>query len=568
VKNLEKVLVTGGLGYIGTILCEELQKINIDPIIIDNNLYNLAGKESKFINLDITDKDRLETILEKYASESSVIIHLAGIVGDPACLVDTKKAIKINCIGTRNIVELAKKYDLKILHASTCSLYGAENCTPDSPLTEDANIFPIDFYGQTKYQQERFILELADKFCIFRLGTAYGLSPRMRFDLVLNTFAAKASKNESLTVFGGSQYRPFIHVRDIARAFIYAIQNDLEGIFNIVSENLTILEVASLIHKLYKINIEISDLIHDPRNYIADNKKILNSGFKFDWSIEDGINEMVEFCKEIDYKQNKYNNQKLIELLQIDETKILITGGTGRLGNACKKILPNAQYPTRLELDLQKPETIINYFNTHAINVIIHLAAMTGIVDCENNKAKAFDINVNGTRRLIETAAKSGNIKHFILVSTACVFPGSDPEAMEDEDSIPNPKNYYSVTKLLQEEIVKSYNSPQMKITIIRTNFSSMPWPYPKAFIDRYGTYLFPVGVAKGLRDIIIYKPENTIIHICGDRKLSMYEYAQAGGSEVEPLTLNEYEGPPLTINMSLTTKYWKQYRLEDSEPI
>ncbi|MHA1428088.1 MAG: hypothetical protein ACTSQI_19065, partial [Candidatus Helarchaeota archaeon] len=142
-----------------------------------------------------------------------------------------------------------------------------------------------------------------------------------------------------------------------------------------------------------------------------------------------------------------------------------------------------------------------------------------------------------------------------------------DMNAMEDEDSIPEPKNYYSLTKLLQEEIVKSYDSPQMKVTIVRTNFSSMPWPYPKAFTDRFGTYLFPQGVARGLKDIVIYKPDNLIIHVCGDRKISMYEYARTGGSDVEPLTLDQYNGPPLTCNMSLTTKYWKHYKLEDSDP-
>ncbi|MHA1130839.1 MAG: NAD-dependent epimerase/dehydratase family protein [Candidatus Helarchaeota archaeon] len=563
---MKKILVTGGLGYIGSVLCEELRKVGIEALIVDNNLYNLAGTDTIFINVDLRNKDKLERILKKHSSELSAIIHLAGIVGDPACLIDTKKAIMINCVGTRNVVELANKFNLKIFHASTCSLYGAEHCTLESPLTEEAHLFPIDFYGQTKYQQERFVLELADKFCIFRLATAYGLSPRMRYDLVLNLFAAKAARDETLTVFGGTQYRPFTHVRDIASAFIHAIQENLEGIYNIVAINETIINIATLINELFNTEIEITDLIHDPRNYIADNKKILNTGFTFKWTLQEGLNEVIEYSKKIDYTQTRFSNQKLMQLLRIDESKILITGGTGRLGTACKKIMPNAQYPKRTELDLQNLESIKNYFNTHIINTVIHLAAMTGVVECDNNKAKAFDTNVNGTRRLIETAFKSGSVKHFILVSTACVFPGTDMNAMEDEDSIPEPKNYYSLTKLLQEEIVKSYDSPQMKVTIVRTNFSSMPWPYPKAFTDRYGTYLFPQGVAKGLKDIVIYKPENTIIHICGDRKISMYEYAKAGGSEVGPLTLDEYNGPPLTCNMSLTTKYWKHYKLEDSD--
>ena len=252
--------------------------------------------------------------------------------------------------------------------------------------------------------------------------------------------------------------------------------------------------------------------------------------------------------------------------MQIDERKILITGGSGRLGRACKKIMPHAQYPTKSELNLQKNETIVKYFANYKIEIVIHLAAIASIPSCENNKSIAYDVNVNGTRRLIKAAVKSGTVKHFIYVSTACVFPGTNPDSIEDEDSIPNPKNYYGITKLLAEEIVKSFDSPALKITILRTNFSSMPWEYPKAFIDRYGTYLFPQGVAKGLRDIIVSKPKNPIIHICGDKKISMYEYAKVGGSNVAPMTLDEYSGPPLTINMSLTSKYWKLYKLEDSD--
>jgi hypothetical protein len=92
-----------------------------------------------------------------------------------------------------------------------------------------------------------------------------------------------------------------------------------------------------------------------------------------------------------------------------------------------------------------------------------------------------------------------------------------------------------------------------------------MPWEYPKAFTDRYGTYLFAQGVAKGIRDILESETEERIIHLCGDRKISMYEYAVAGGSKVEPMTLADYKGPPLTKNMSLGTKVWRKYGLEDS---
>lgn len=247
------------------------------------------------------------------------------------------------------------------------------------------------------------------------------------------------------------------------------------------------------------------------------------------------------------------------------EEKILFTGGSGRLGKACKKIFPAAQYPNSAELNILDAESIAEYFSNHQIDSVIHLAAMANIPLCEENRAKAYDMNVGGTRRMLDTSKKNG-VKHFIYLNTACVFPGTDEEAIEEEDSLPYPKHYYGLTKYVAEEIAKTYNDKDMLVTVVRTNFTSMPWEYPKAFVDRFGTYLFAQGVAKGLKDILDEKPKYPIIHICGDKKISMYEYAVAGGSEVEPMTLAEYKGTPLTKNMSITSKYWKLYKLEDSD--
>ena len=248
-----------------------------------------------------------------------------------------------------------------------------------------------------------------------------------------------------------------------------------------------------------------------------------------------------------------------------EEENILFTGGSGRLGKACKKILPNAQYPNSSELNILNIESIDNYFSRHNINVVIHLAAMASIPLCEEKKKEAYEMNVKGTIRILE-ASKKSKVKHFVYLNTACIFPGTNDETMEDEDGIPYPKHYYGLTKYIAEEIAKTYNNNEMLVTIARTNFTSMPWEYPKAFTDRFGTYLFAQGVAKGLKDIVKEKPEHPIIHICGDRKISMYDYATAGGSKVEPMTLEDYKGTPLTKNMSITSKYWKLYKLEDSD--
>jgi dTDP-4-dehydrorhamnose reductase len=247
------------------------------------------------------------------------------------------------------------------------------------------------------------------------------------------------------------------------------------------------------------------------------------------------------------------------------ENKILFTGGSGRLGKACKKIFPLAQYPNRSELNILEKESIADYFSNNQIDVVIHLAAIASIPYCEENQQIAYNTNVGGTKNILEVS-KINHVRHFIYLNTACIFPGTDENKIENEDSLPNPKHYYGLTKYIAEEIARTYNSSEMMVTIVRTNFTSMPWEYPKAFTDRYGTYLFAQGVVKGLKDIVTEKPKYPIIHICGDKKISMYEYALAGGSKVEPMTLNDYTGVPLTTNMSITSKYWKLYKLKDSD--
>jgi nucleoside-diphosphate-sugar epimerase len=561
-KMKRKIIVIGGMGYIGSVLQQELKKENIEPIIIDGNIYNL-GKNDSFINCNILDRSSLDAIFYKYRSEVNTVINLAAVVGDPACLVNTKQSLDINCNGTRNIIELANKYGFKVIHASTCSIYGSEKCGKTELLNEDSLVFPTDFYGQTKYQQERFIKELAKSYCIFRLGTAYGFSPRMRYDLVINLFSAKINRNEPIVIFGGSQFRAFCHIRDISRAFIFAYKNGLSGVYNLASENSNIENIALILKKKHKAKIEFSSLIEDPRNYSVSSKNIIDAGFKFKWNIEKGIKEMIINSKNIDYNKSIYSNKKLMEMIQIDESMVLITGGSGRLGRACRKIMPLAQYPSIKTLDIQNIKSIEEYFNKRKVNVVIHLAAMTGIPQCEKDRRNAYDINVKGTKRLLDVGKKNG-VKHFVYLSTACVFSGRD-DVMEDEDSLPYPGHYYGLTKYVAEEISKTYNSEAMKVTIVRTNFTAMPWEYPKAFTDRFGTYLFAQGVAKGLKDVIIFKPKNSIIHICGDRKISMYEYAKRGGSKVKPVSLSEYHGPHLTKDMSLTSKYWRLYKLEES---
>ncbi len=248
------------------------------------------------------------------------------------------------------------------------------------------------------------------------------------------------------------------------------------------------------------------------------------------------------------------------------KSPILFTGGTGRLGRAARKILPAALYPSRQEMDITKREMLRAYLGAKKPEVIVHLAAIASIPACEKDKPMAWRVNVEATRDLLAIARELETTKLFIYLQTACIFPGDDDAAFYTEDSLPNPKHYYGLTKLVAEEAVRAYAEPNFQTIVVRTNFTTMPWEYPKAFIDRYGTYLFAQGVVKGLEEIIETKPDLPVIHLCGDKKISMYDYAVAGGSKVEKMSLADYTGPPLTVNMSLATNYWHPYKLEDSD--
>ena len=215
-----KVLIIGGLGYIGSVLYDIIQEEEWEVEILDSHLYKELSPVNTYIEADVRNKDEIKKIIHKF----DVIVNLAAIVGDPACLIDTNQAIQINCIGTRNVAELCSTSNKRIIHISTCSIYGSE---PNKLVKETDEGFPIDFYGQTKYTQERIVRELCkDQCCILRLGTAYGLSPRMRYDLVVNSFAARAIKFNKITVFGGEQERPFVSIKDISRAIVHAIKQN------------------------------------------------------------------------------------------------------------------------------------------------------------------------------------------------------------------------------------------------------------------------------------------------------------------------------------------------------
>jgi len=237
---------------------------------------------------------------------------------------------------------------------------------------------------------------------------------------------------------------------------------------------------------------------------------------------------------------------------------MLITGSSGKLGKQLIKVFPKALAPTHAELDITNRDAVFGYIKKHKPDKLLHLAALAGIRECEENKKLAWEVNVDGTRNLVKACLNFHPACYFVYISTACVFSGD--KGNYSEDDIPYPKNFYSLTKLLGEFVVQE--SDLKKWLIIRTNFvERAEWSYERAFADRYGTYLFADDLALAIADVV-QKNLIGIVHVCGEEKLSMLELARLTTPEVKAMTIAEYKGPPVTIDMSLRSIRLKPYRI------
>jgi dTDP-4-dehydrorhamnose reductase len=237
---------------------------------------------------------------------------------------------------------------------------------------------------------------------------------------------------------------------------------------------------------------------------------------------------------------------------------LLITGGTGKLGKALAMVFPHSLHPTHEELDITDGKVVYEFLKENKPEMIIHAAALTGIRQCEENKELAWKVNVKGTENLLDACMKIPNPCYFVYLSTACVFYGDRGNYAETD--IPQPKNFYSLTKLLGEFSVS--RSGMKKWLSIRTNFVAREkWPYPKAFTDRYGTYLFADDLAIAIKSVT-EQGFTGILHVSGEEKLSMFDLAKITTSDVKPMSISEYKGPPLTMDMTLRSIRIKPFKL------
>ena len=295
----KNVLITGGAGYIGRVLID-LAPSDWQIIVLDNLMFGNSNfvppKKLNFVKGDIRD----ELVIDKTIQKSDVIIHLAGIVGEASYKKNSIAAWEINYKATKKIVELAKKYGKRLVFMSTCSAYGYNS----DICTEETEPNPVDDYSVSKIMSEKDIQEELNDYTIFRLGTVYGWSPRMRFDLIINRIIEKTLWNEPIEIFGGKQWRPFIHVKDAANALIISVEKPIKsGIINLVSENYQILDVAKQITDNLKI---VSERV-DNRSYHVDNTKIKNV---VKWVPKMTITEAIQEFKKLNYKERIYYNHE------------------------------------------------------------------------------------------------------------------------------------------------------------------------------------------------------------------------------------------------------------------
>lgn len=308
---MKTVLVTGGAGYLGNIIVKKLIENEFNVIVLDNITYsNPLSKMKNKKRLKIVKKDirDLGTLLETVDGVDSVI-HLAAIVGDPASSLDPQRAMETNYLATKMLVDCCNYHSVdQFIFASTCSVYGKAK---SSIVNEKSELKPISYYANHKISSEEYILKKCKKNTtplIFRMGTLFGLSDRMRFDLVINRFAALGATKKTIQIEGGRQWRPFVHVSDASDAYIHALnkRKRLAGIINVGSDELneTILNVGKYVKDVMpSAKMEIKKIV-DQRSYkvsFKKAKKLLN--FESKISIKDGILEIAN-----EFKKGKFRN--------------------------------------------------------------------------------------------------------------------------------------------------------------------------------------------------------------------------------------------------------------------
>jgi len=307
------VLITGGAGYVGGAVVDILEAEGLNEYIVyDNLLYEERFlKNVPFVKGDVRDHDSLQEWLEW----ADTVVWLAALVGDGACAVNPHDSLAINHDA---VVHMTQNFKGRIIFPSTCSVYGQNKLE----LTEEDPVRPLSVYAATKYAAENVIKANCEDYIIFRLGTLYGKGDehsRVRLDLVVNAMTRSAWVNKQITVFGGDQFRPLIHVRDAAQAMCDQIGRTDTGTYNLSRENLEIKDLATIIAGCFDEPIEIctQDMpFEDQRDYVVSIEKLNTLGFVPKWGVADGAKELLDLLQGErinDHNSPRYSNHAFLE---------------------------------------------------------------------------------------------------------------------------------------------------------------------------------------------------------------------------------------------------------------
>jgi len=296
------ILITGGCGYTGTVLTNKLLSLGYKVTAVDTQWFgnHLQSKPRlKIIKLDIRNSDQIPF------DKVDAVIHLANIANDPGVELNPLLSWEINVLATHQLIENAIKNNVKqFIYASSGSVYGIKK---EKEVTEDLPLVPISTYNKTKMIAEKVLSSYKNliKFHCIRPATVCGYSPKMRLDLSVNLFTIQALKNKELTVFGGNQIRPNIHIQDLVDAYIHFIKNPNlpNGFYNAGFENLKIIDIAKKVSEIIPSKIKIQQNNSDLRSYRQNSDKLILTGFKKNFSISNAI---------VDLKK-KYEEKKFFE---------------------------------------------------------------------------------------------------------------------------------------------------------------------------------------------------------------------------------------------------------------
>ena len=286
------ILVTGGCGYKGTVLVPKLLARGYKVIVVDTMWFgNFLEPHKNLLTIETDIRNSEDVPLQNIDS----IIHLASVANDPCGDLDPKLTWEISALATMGLADKAVRNNVKqFIYASSGSVYGVKK---ENQVTEDLELKPISEYNKTKMVAERILLSYSDKMIvqILRPATVCGYSPRMRLDVSVNMLTMQALTNGLITVFGGNQTRPNIHIDDITDVYLHLIdkQGLMQGIFNAGFENISIMDIANMVANKIPCKISVTES-NDPRSHRINSDKLLATGFTPKKRVADAIEEICE----------------------------------------------------------------------------------------------------------------------------------------------------------------------------------------------------------------------------------------------------------------------------------